>query len=221
MPTPVIDQVLPTQLIVGSGATAITVYGSNLVPTPNFAVVSTSFSVLWNGTALTPLAWGNTGYGWEYIMAAVPADLLTTMALVTITVSNSTSTPALSNALSVSITNPPPPTLTSISPGAGPINTAATVALNGTGFTASSTVSMNGTIIPSSNVSSTLTLTGTSFLPGVAVTWNGSYRTTTLRDAGRLTVAIPASDLASAGSGSLVATNPGAVSSKPLIVTVQ
>jgi hypothetical protein len=65
-----------------------------------------------------------------------------------------------------------------------------------------------------------LTLTGTNFLPGVAVTWNGSYRTTTIVDATHVTVAIPASDLASAGSGSLVATNPGAPASSALTVTI-
>jgi trimeric autotransporter adhesin len=65
-----------------------------------------------------------------------------------------------------------------------------------------------------------LTVTGTNFLPGVAVTWNGSYRTTTIVDASHVTVAIPASDLASAGSASLVATNPGAPASNALTVTI-
>lgn len=66
-----------------------------------------------------------------------------------------------------------------------------------------------------------LTLTGSNFVPGVAVTWNGSYRTTTIVDATHVTVAIPASDLAAAGSGKLVATNPGAPASGSLTVTVQ
>lgn len=65
-----------------------------------------------------------------------------------------------------------------------------------------------------------LTLTGNNFLPGVAVTWNGSYRTTTIVDATHVTVAIPASDLAGAGSGTLVATNPGAAASGALTVTI-
>jgi hypothetical protein len=65
-----------------------------------------------------------------------------------------------------------------------------------------------------------LTLTGSNFVPGVAVTWNGSYRTTTIVDATHVTVAIPASDLASAGSGTLVATNPGASASNTLTVTI-
>jgi hypothetical protein len=65
-----------------------------------------------------------------------------------------------------------------------------------------------------------LTLTGSNFVPGVAVTWNGSYRTTTIVDAAHVTVAIPASDLAAAGSGTLVATNPGASASSALTVTI-
>jgi hypothetical protein len=65
-----------------------------------------------------------------------------------------------------------------------------------------------------------LTLTGSNFLPGVAVTWNGSYRTTTIVDSTHVTVAIPASDMASAGNGSLVATNAGAPASNILTITI-
>jgi hypothetical protein len=65
-----------------------------------------------------------------------------------------------------------------------------------------------------------LTLTGTNFLPGVAVNWNGSYRTTTIVSSTQVTVAIPASDLVSAGTGSLVATNPGGPASNALTVTI-
>lgn len=65
-----------------------------------------------------------------------------------------------------------------------------------------------------------LTLTGSNFLPGVAVTWNGSYRTTTIVDADHVTVAIPASDLAAAGSASMVAINPSAPASNTLTITI-
>jgi hypothetical protein len=66
-----------------------------------------------------------------------------------------------------------------------------------------------------------LTLTGSNLLPSVAITWNGSYRTTTRVDAKHVTVAVPASDLASAGTASLVATNPGAPASNALHITIQ
>ena len=65
-----------------------------------------------------------------------------------------------------------------------------------------------------------LTLTGSNFLPGVAVTWNGSYRTTTIVDATHVTVAIPASDLVSTGTASLVATNPGGPPSTALQIAI-
>lgn len=88
--------------------------------------------------------------------------------------------------------------------------------------------SNSGATLTSSSVSSVthgsgnimLTLTGSNFLPGVAVTWNGSYRTTTIVDANHVTVAIPASDLAAAGSASIVATNPGAPASNRLTITI-
>jgi len=66
-----------------------------------------------------------------------------------------------------------------------------------------------------------ITLTGSNFLPGVAVNWNGSYRTTTIVDATHLTVAIPASDLATAGTASLAAVNPGAATSSAITITIQ
>jgi uncharacterized repeat protein (TIGR01451 family) len=65
-----------------------------------------------------------------------------------------------------------------------------------------------------------LTVTGTGFIQGAAVTWNGSYRTTTWVDATHLTVAIPASDLAAAGSATLVVTNPGATASGSITFTI-
>lgn len=85
---------------------------------------------------------------------------------------------------------------------------------------AASLASSSATSITHGAGNTLLTLTGTNLLPGVAVTWNGSYRTTTIVDAAHITVAIPASDLASTGSGSLVATNPGAPASNPLTVTI-
>jgi hypothetical protein len=66
-----------------------------------------------------------------------------------------------------------------------------------------------------------LTLTGTNFIPGVAVLWNGSYRTTTIVDNAHMTVAIPASDLAQIGAATIIAVNPGASSSNQLPFTIQ
>ena len=88
----------------------------------------------------------------------------------------------------------------------------------------------SGTVAALSSVSSTtlssgsgnvlLTVTGSNFAPGVAVTWNGSYRTTTIVDATHVTVAIPASDLVSPSAAMIVATNPGSSASNSLQITI-
>lgn len=65
-----------------------------------------------------------------------------------------------------------------------------------------------------------ITITGSGFVQGAAVTWNGSYRTTTWVDSSHLIVAIPASDLASAGSAALAVTNPGGTASGALTFTI-
>jgi hypothetical protein len=89
------------------------------------------------------------------------------------------------------------------------------------GNTAATLTSSSSTTVAHGAGNTLLTLTGTNFAPGVAVTWNGSYRTTTIVDATHVTVAIPASDLAAAGNASLVATNPGASGSSTLTITIQ
>lgn len=88
-----------------------------------------------------------------------------------------------------------------------------------TGSAASLTSSSAGSITHGSG-NTLLTLTGSNFEPGVAVTWNGSYRTTTIVSATQVSVAIPASDLSSAGTATLIATNPGASGSNALTVTI-
>lgn len=87
--------------------------------------------------------------------------------------------------------------------------------------TAASITAASSTTITAGSGNTVLTLTGSNFVPGVAVTWNGSYRTTTIVDSTHITVAIPASDVAAAGVGTLVATNPGAPASSSLTITVQ
>lgn len=74
--------------------------------------------------------------------------------------------------------------------------------------------------VPHGSGNTLLTLTGSNFIPGVAVTWNGNSRTTTILDATHVTVAIPASDLAATGSASVVAVNPGGLASNAITVTI-
>lgn len=66
-----------------------------------------------------------------------------------------------------------------------------------------------------------LTVTGTGFLPGAVVLWNGSQRTTTFVDSTHLQVAIAAADLASAQTVPLATQNPGSGNSNSLMITIQ
>jgi trimeric autotransporter adhesin len=86
--------------------------------------------------------------------------------------------------------------------------------------TAATLASSSASSLTHGSGNTVLTLTGTNFLPGVAVTWNGSYRTTAIVSPTQVTVDIPASDLVNTGSGSLVATNPGATASSALTITI-
>ena len=89
-----------------------------------------------------------------------------------------------------------------------------------TASTAASLASASGSTLAHGSGNLLLTLAGTNFLPGVAVNWNGSYRTTTITDATHVTVAVAASDLATAGTATLTATNPGAPISGGLTFTI-
>ena len=67
----------------------------------------------------------------------------------------------------------------------------------------------------------TVTLTGTNFLPQSVVRWNNAARPTTYVSSTKLTVSIPASDIASAGSAAVTIFNPvgtGSVSNAKIIV---
>ena len=58
----------------------------------------------------------------------------------------------------------------------------------------------------------TLTVNGTNFISGSAVTWNGSNRTTTFVNSTQLTAAITSADLGSAGTATVGVTTTGAAS---------
>lgn len=55
----------------------------------------------------------------------------------------------------------------------------------------------------------TLTLTGTGFVNGSTINWNGSLRTTTFISSSKLTAAIPASDLTESGTAIVTVVSPG------------
>jgi hypothetical protein len=66
----------------------------------------------------------------------------------------------------------------------------------------------------------TLTVNGSNFVSGATVIWNGAARTTTFVSATQVTAAIPASDIAAAGTAQVTAINPGSASSNALPFTV-
>jgi hypothetical protein len=68
----------------------------------------------------------------------------------------------------------------------------------------------------------TLTANGTGFVSGSSVHWNGTTRTTTFVSGTQLTAAIPASDIASAGTAqvTVVSPTPGGGTSSPVTLTI-
>jgi hypothetical protein len=113
------------------------------------------------------------------LTAAIPASDVATAGTANVTVFNPAPGGGESGAVTFTITNPLP-TITAISP-------ATTVAGSG-GFT--------------------LTITGTNFVNSSVVRWNGSDRPTTFVSSTQLTAAIPASDVATAGTANVTVFNP-------------
>ena len=158
-PTPVITALTPNFFVVGSPASYITITGTNLFGM-TYGSINSMPTVQWNGTALTATDFSSNG-AFSSITAMVPANLLGTAGTASVTVSSPTAVNPLSNALTVTIGNPPAPTLTSISPTFGPIKAPTSITLNGTGFTNATTVSLNGTPLPAADYTTTGS-TGTS-----------------------------------------------------------
>lgn len=113
------------------------------------------------------------------LIAAIPAADIARAGTALVTVFNPAPGGGISNALTFTINNPTP-ALTGLSPD-GALR-------GGSAFT--------------------LTVTGTGFVSGSIVRWNGADRTTTFDSPTRLTASIPASDLATAGNVSVTVFNP-------------
>ena len=113
------------------------------------------------------------------LTAAIPASDVATAGTANVTVFNPAPGGGESGAVTFTINNPAP-TISSISP-------ATTVAGSG---------------------NFTLTITGTNFVNGAVVRWNGNPRPTTFVSSTQLTAAIPASDVATAGTANVTVFNP-------------
>ena len=162
---PVVVSVSPNSMAAGSANTQITVFGTGF----------TSSSVVhWNGTPLETYAY----YYPTELIATVPAADLTTPGAASVTVSTPTAFPSISNAVTVSITSPPVPTVTELYPSGGPINTAAAISIYGTGFTTGSIVAVNGETVPST-VAYTTEITGTILAALLAFPGNFNVTVTT------------------------------------------
>jgi hypothetical protein len=113
------------------------------------------------------------------LTAAILATDIATAGTTAVTVSNPSPGGGISNAQAFTINNPAPAT-TSISPTSG--------TAGGAAFT--------------------LTVNGTNVRAGSVVQWNGLNRTTTYVSTTRVTAAIPAADIAAAGTASVTVSNP-------------
>src|SRR6266576_1307780 len=163
-PEPAIMSVTPASITVNSPDTPVTIQGSGF---SSFSTVQA------NGNNVTVNSWSPT-----YLFATLPAADLTAVGTLSITVTNPSS--LISNAVAITITPNPVPTLSGISP--------VSAAMGSLGFT--------------------LTLSGSNFVPASVVQWNGSSRSTVFVNGNQLTATIPASDIQSLGNYNLTVFNP-------------
>jgi hypothetical protein len=92
-------------------------------------------------------------------------------------------------------------------PGGGTSN-AQTFTITGVTNPVPATTSINPASVPAGNAGGTLTVTGTGFVSGSVVRWNGANRTTTYVSSTQLNAAIPASDVTTAGTAQVTVFNP-------------
>ncbi len=142
-PKPQVYSLTPTSASAGAPSLTLTINGSNFV---------SQSVVLWNNSALT-----TTYVSATQLTAQVTAADLSVGGNYSVTVSNAAVSGPVSNALVFSVAPLAPLTLSSVSPSqvtAG--GSAFMVAAIGTGFTSTSSITWNGTSLPTTYVSSTL-----------------------------------------------------------------
>ena len=180
----------------------------NPVPTvtsisPTSAIApGAAFTLTVNGTnfiASSVVRWNGVALTTTFVSAtqltaAVPAADVASGASVPVTVFNPAPDGGTSPTPQTFTVNNPAPVLTAISP--------STQDAGGAAFT--------------------LTLTGSNFVSGSVVDWNGTALTTTFGSGTQLTAAVPASDIATAGSASVTVVNPtpGGGTSSPRTLTI-
>jgi hypothetical protein len=80
--------------------------------------------------------------------------------------------------------------------------------------------SISPAVVSQNSGAFTLTVTGSNFVNGAVVKWNGANRTTTFVNSGKLTAQIDATDLQTTGVFPISVTNPDNTTSQPVNLTV-
>ena len=163
---------------------------SSVTPT-SAAVGGATFTLTVNGSNFTTnsaVQWNNTLLPTTFVSAtqltaSVNSSLLVSATTATVSVNNPGA--GTSNSLSFPVVSSSGPAITSLSP--------ATVAPGGQAFT--------------------LTVNGSNFTSLSAVLWNGALLATTYVSATQLTATVPATLIATAGTGNITVNNPGNVTS--------
>src|SRR5882762_10748932 len=163
-PVPAITSVSPSSITVNSPDTFVTIQGSGFT---GFSTVQV------NGSTFNPNSWNP-----NFVFFTLPAANLTSVGSLSVTVSNPGS--LTSNAMTITVTPNPVPTLSGISPASAAAGSAAF----------------------------TLTASGSNFVPASVIQWNGSARPTTFINGNQLTATISAIDIQSLGSRSVTVFNP-------------
>ena len=274
-PVPTATTISPTQVTAGAAAFAMTVTGTNFIP---------SSVVLWNGSARATTYVSATS-----LTAAITAADVANAGNAGVSVQNPAPGGGTSGVVAFTINAPPNPvpTLAAISPNGVVAGGAGfTLTATGTNFVQSSTVLVNGTprattygsptslsaqisaadiavsgtlniavnspspgggttgslpltvqaspnptptmtgmnpsSINSGSAAFTIAITGTGFVQSSQVTWNGAALATNYVSATTLTAQVPAADVATAGTATVVVTNPqpGGGSSAASIFTI-
>jgi hypothetical protein len=162
---------------------------TSLVPS-QAAVGSPAFTLTINGTGFVPnsvVSWNGVArptsfFSATQLFAQIPASDVANAGTATITVVNPAPGGGASNGLAfpITFTPNPAPLITAVSPDSG----------------------------VAGDDPFTLIVTGTNFVAGSVVQWNGSARTTTVISATQLSAQITAADVASAGTAQITVFNP-------------
>lgn len=171
--------------------------------TPNTLAQGATTNIVVAGTSVNGSGWFDTEAGMNRLAAAfsgtgVTVNSITFTSPTSITLNVTASGSATTGARNLTITNPDGQNLTAnsvltITSGSNPVPTLTSITPN--------SATAGGSAF-------TLNLTGTNFIAGSIVRWNGSDRTTTFVSATSLQASITAADIANAGTASVTVFNP-------------